>query len=154
MEVVIAMGILVMVAAGISQTILQTRGMAETNIREVTANAVVSGYMEQMKSMEYKHLLASIRDDSVPIPTVLNEGEEDPLYNGQWMEKEVVIDEPVDGGSKRKMDLLVKVELEDLAESGHEPAVTMELIYGWEDARSGQRRERALRSMRSYVPNF
>jgi prepilin-type N-terminal cleavage/methylation domain-containing protein len=153
-EVMIAMGLLAMIAMGISQNLILTRGIAETNIREVTANSVISGYLEQLKSMQYERILTSVRDTSKPLPTKLSEGQPDPLYLGQWMTKTVVIDEDKNGNVERTMPLHVHVEIEDLAGNGNGTSMAIEFEYAWEDARSGVRRDRSLRTMRSFVPTF
>lgn len=153
-EVMIAMAILAVIAMGISQNLILTRGIAETNIREVTANSVISGYLEQLKSMQYERILVSVRDPSKPLPTKLSEGEPDPLFLGQWMTKTVVIDEDKDGNTTRTMPLHVRVGIEDLAANGNGTVLAIEFEYAWEDARSRVRRERSLRTMRSFVPTF
>jgi len=153
-EVMIAMGLLALVAMGISQNLVLTRGIAETNIREVTANSVVSGYLEQLKSMQYERILISVRDPSTPLPTKLSEGEPDPLYLEQWTTKSVVIDEDRDGKTERTMPLHVWLEIEDLAASGNGRVLGIGIDYAWEDARTGARRDRSLRTMRSFVPTF
>jgi prepilin-type N-terminal cleavage/methylation domain-containing protein len=153
-EVMIAMGLLAMIALGISQNLILTRGIAETNMREATANAAVSGYLEQLKSITYGRILTSIRDTTRPLPTKLSEGQPDPLYLGQWMTKNIVIDEDENGKVQQTMPLHVRVEIEDLSSSGNGRALAIEFEYAWEDARTGARRDRSLRTIRSFVPTF
>jgi prepilin-type N-terminal cleavage/methylation domain-containing protein len=153
-EVILAMVILAMIAIGVTKGLIMTRGMAETNIREMTANAVASGYIEQLKSMPYARIVSSVRDNAIPLPTVLSLGEPDPLYIGSWETKSIVIDEDMDTGKERRMPLHVMVELDDLESAGNGSILSISLFYAWEDAKTQQRRERALRTMRSYVPTF
>jgi prepilin-type N-terminal cleavage/methylation domain-containing protein len=153
-EVLLSLVIFAMIALGVTQTLILTRGIAESNIREVTANAVASGYLEQLKSMPYERIVSSVRDTSIPLPTVLSLGEADPLMVGEWLTKSIVIDEDPDLGTERHMPLHVKVEVDDLSGSGNGVILGIELAFAWEDAKTRERRERVLRTMRSYVPTF
>lgn len=153
-EVVFALAILAMLAAGISQNLILTRGMAESNIREVTAHAAASGYIEQLKTLEYGVILESVADPAKPLPTVLSQGQPDPLTIGQWMTKEIVIDEDRQTGKKRWMTFHVRVEVDDLAGTETGEAVSIAVFFAWEEARTRHRQERALRTIRSRVPTF
>lgn len=153
MEVMLAMVILTLIAMGISQGLVSARSISETNIREVTANAVASGYLEQMKAIEYSTLMISIRDPNVPVPTVLSLGAPDPLYLDQWVTKSVVIDEDPITKKERRMPMHVRLELEDLEPSGNGTAIAIALFFAWEDAKTGKRHERALRTVKSLVDN-
>jgi prepilin-type N-terminal cleavage/methylation domain-containing protein len=150
-ELMIALAVLGMIAVGISQNLILTRGFSETGVREVTANAVASGYIEQLKTMEYEVILTSVRDPSTPLPTVLSHGEEDPLMNGKTLSKKVVIDQDADGKTTRTMDLDVRVDIKDLAASNNGRILSIELTYTWKDAKTGRPQVGKLRTMRSYV---
>lgn len=154
MEVMISMLILGIIAVGVTQNLVLTRGIAETNIRESTANAAASGYLEQVKSMEFERILTSVKDPDIPIPTVLNQGDADPIPLGEWTTKTIVIDEDLDTGHERLMPFYILMEIEDLEDSGNGDVLGIEVYYGWEDPRTGRRHERSLRTMRSYVPTF
>jgi prepilin-type N-terminal cleavage/methylation domain-containing protein len=153
-ETIVAMTIFGFIALGLTQNLVLTRGIAETNIRESTAITAVSGYMEQLKSLEYEKVLTSVRDNSVALPTVLSLGAPDPLYVGQWNSKDVVIDEDISGTKQRTMRLYVRPIIEDVTASGNGTILQMTLFYAWEDSKTGSRQDRALRTMRSYVPYF
>lgn len=153
-EVVIALTIFGFIALGITQNLVLTRGMAETGVREVTAVAVASGYIEQLKSMEYETILTSVRDPSAPLPTVLSHGVPDELLLGVWNEKDVVIDQDWATGKERTMRMRIFLEIDDLESSGQGRILALRLRYRWEDAKTRQERERILRTMRSYVPTF
>jgi len=154
LEVMLALVILAVIAVGITRSLIMTRGLAETNIRESSAVAAASGYLEQMKSMEYERILTSVRDPDVPIPTVLAEGQPDPLFLDQWMEKELVIDQDAQTGQERTMPLWVRLEVQDLEPSNNGSLMAITLFFAWEDAKTGQRRDRSVRTMRSLVPTF
>ena len=154
LEVMMAMAILALVAVGVTQNLILTRGISESNIRDSTAVAAASGYLEQIKAMEYEQILATVRDPSAPLPTVLNQGDPDPIYLDEWMTKMIVIDEDIDSGSERTMPFHVRVGIDDLAPSDEGPLLGVSIFFAWEDAKTGRRNERAFRTMRSYVPNF
>lgn len=152
LEVMIALGIFAFVATGISQNLIMTRRMAESNVREVTSISAASGYMEQIKSMEYSKLLTSIRNPEVPLPTVLSEGEPDPVNIGQWIQKEITLDLGEDGESLRTMPFHIRVEVDDFVDSQEGEILGVTIFFAWEAAGTGQRVERGLRTMRSNVP--
>ena len=154
LEVMLAMAILALVAAGVTQNLLLTRGISESNIRDSTAMTAASGYLEQIKAMEYERILASVRDPSTPLPTVLNQGDPDPIPLNQWTTKMIVIDEDIASGIERTMPFHIRVGIDDLAGSGDGSLLGVSVFFAWEDAKTGRRHERALRTMRSYVPNF
>ncbi len=154
LEVMLAMSILALVAVGVTQNLILTRGISESNIRDSTAVAAASGYLEQIKGMEYERILASVRDPATPLPTVLNQGDPDPIRLDEWTTKMIVIDEEVDNGMKRRMPFHIRVGIDDLEGSGHGSLLGVSVFFAWEDAKTGRRNERALRTLRSYVPNF
>jgi len=153
-EVLLAMVILALLTMGISQGLVFARSISETNIREVTANAAASGYLEQLKSMEYATILTSVNDTSVPVPTVLSLGQPDPLLLNQWTTKSVVIDQDPDTGHERRMPLHVRLEIRNLDGAGNGPLLEFSIFYAWEDAKTYRKRERGLRTMRAEVPTF
>lgn len=156
-ELMMAMTILGFVGLGITQNLILTRGMAETSVREVTAHAVASGYIEQLKSMEYERIVVSVLDPDTPIPTILSRGEPDELYLGETNYKDVVIDEDAESGSFRTMRMQVELDIENLhnpAAGKHDRILSIELRYTYENAKTRDRQSRTLRTMRSYVPTF
>lgn len=153
-EVMLAIFILGFIAIGISQNLVMTRGISETNIRESTAIAAASGYMEQVKSMDYERILSSVRDPDLPLPTILSQGVPDPVHLGVWVEKTIIIDEDAQTGKERTMPFHLNMSIEDLEDSGNGSALAITILYAWEDAKSGNRRERSLRTIRSLVPTF
>lgn len=154
MEVLLALVILAVIAVGVTRNLVMTRGIAETNIRESSAVTAASGYLEQMKSINYEQLLTSVRDPSIPLPTVLTKGKPDPLYINQWMEKNLVIDQDVQTGRQRTMKLWVRLEMEDLKPSNNGDLLSVALYFAWEDAKTGERRDRSMRTMISLVRNY
>lgn len=153
-EVILALLILAVIAVGVTRNLVMTRGMAETNIRESSAVAAASGYLEQLKSMEYERIVSSVRDPDLAIPTILARGTPDPLYLDRWMEKQVVIDQDSQTGDERTMPLWVRLEVDDLEASNNGNILGLTLFFAWEDARTGERRDRSMRTMRSLVPTF
>lgn len=151
LEVMLALVIFGFLSIGISQNLIMTRGISETNIREVTSYAVASGYLEQMKAMPYEELVECVEDPTIPVPTILNQGAPDPLMIDQWVQKTVVIDEESGTGVERTMPFHVRVEIEDLETSGNGAALAISLFFAWVDNDSGRRQQRSLRTIRSQV---
>jgi prepilin-type N-terminal cleavage/methylation domain-containing protein len=151
LEVMLALVLFGFLSIGISQNLIMTRGISETNIREVTAYAVASGYMEQMKAIPYSELMVSVDNPSEPVPTILNQGEPDPLMIDEWVQKTVVIDEPTGGAAVRTMPFHVRLEIDDLEPSGNGHALGITLFFAWVDTDSGRRQQRSLRTIISQV---
>ena len=92
-EMMIAMVVFGLLAAGIAGGMLQGRRMAEKNVYHITALSIAQGYLEQMKGMSYGDLPT---EPEQLIPTELNYGEPDPLVVGAWTEKRIDIHETPD----------------------------------------------------------
>ncbi len=71
MEMMVAMGIFMLLALGLTAGVFQARRLAEGNIVRNTSFTVAQGYLEQIKSMSADEMQASIADPSgTPIPTM------------------------------------------------------------------------------------
>ena len=151
MVVVMASLIFTMVALGITGNLILNRRIAEANIRESTAYTAASGYIEQVKSIAYEQLLTSVRNPSIPLPTVLSKGHPDPLEIGKWVEKKIVINMDPVTGVEQTMPLWLRMDIEDLESPQNGTILGLTLQFTWEDPRSGKQHSRALRTMRSYV---
>lgn len=103
-EVTIAIFIFLIVAAGITATVLQSNRIAQANVIRNTAYTVVQGYLEQIRSISYATLKKSLDNPGVtPLPTmgisaVINSENpadiqvDDPLYLNVLNDKEVLLD--------------------------------------------------------------
>ena len=69
-ELIIAMCIFGMLALAFSLTTIYTRRAADAAVVESTSMTVASSYLEQLKSIDYEKVVSSIRDASVPLPTL------------------------------------------------------------------------------------
>ena len=153
-EVIIAMTIFVFLATGVIGTAIFLRKSAEGAVREATMLTVAAGYMEQICSMTYAQLQASVKaPTSVAIPTFINQGTMDPLWVGQWTEKQVMIDQ-----SKEKTPIYLKcwvnVEMVDnttLAGASARGVMWVNLRYRWMDPNTNKPVEAAIRNAVSTV---
>lgn len=179
-EVLIATLVLGMVLMGILATVIQSRRMTEGSVVQNSANAILQGYIEQMKTMAYETDLVS-SPTSTPvdlahwpsIPCVKADGSADPLYlslNSPPNEKDQV--NPTGGTDNLKLvpiktpavnpnDTItfhIYVWVNDLEGSSTNVTQTksITIIYNYEFIDGGKRRTvvGSLRSIRSAVPSF
>lgn len=161
LEVLIGMGVLAIISAGILASLIQSRRLTEGSIYQNTAVAVAQGYIEQLKNMEFDQL------DLNPIPTLLDQGSPDSLsvsplpiststqvVNRRYIDLNNTPDNPNDD---MPMDIVVYIK--DLsnptAKVGECKLIT--LIYTWEFADSNGAKRRytnTITSIRSRVPTF
>lgn len=145
-EVVIAVGILAIVAAGISSVTMLTSRIAYSNIYEFTAHAVVQAYAEQIKSINYSSIRNALRDpveysiptESLSLGTSAQGGDlkiEDPLIFGVPIEKKIIVDVEEDENgdlSERTMSMTVLATGNDLNDTVDcWDAIEITLDYTW-----------------------
>ena len=153
-EVIIALAILAMLAMAFTASSLYTRRSAETNVYESTALTVASGYLEQIKSVEYESLVASVLDPNLPLRTMVNQGTEDPIYLNRFTAKTIVLNEDVAGNPVQRMTVEVMPEIFDMAPATGERILNIRITYRWNSVDTGRQQVRTLRTARSYVPTF
>lgn len=154
-EVMLAIALLGILSAGITSAIVQSRRLAETNIYESTAVTIAVGYLEQMRAMDYDSLITSINDPSIPLPTKIDQGTNDPLFLNQRNEKEVTINVDEHGNPDVTMTLAVYPELQNLEPTTGLKAIQIKLSYEWvQPGSSTLISRRTVRTVRSWVETF
>lgn len=172
-EVVIAMAVFMILALGLTTTVLQSQEMAQNNIIRNTAYTVAQGYLEQIKSIPVQTLNAALNDPSnVSIPTksvsALDSGDielEDPLFldgpdaslsgqNDGSNRKEIMIDlrEDADGNNTGEvvMECWFDLDIEPLNIGTRTFAVTIRFEATLR-GRQGARTSGILRGIRTDV---
>lgn len=145
-EVMIAMVVFLMLAMGITKAVFQSTQIAQNNIVRNTAYTIAQGYLEQIKSLPLKTILAAVADPKeTALPTMsisaLNTGQieisdaifldgPDDSLTGQddgSNFREILIDlrEAEGGGDPRKvtMDAWFDVDIEDVANRSYSHAI-------------------------------
>lgn len=146
-EVMISVGILTIVAAGISSVTMMTSRIAYSNIYENTAYNIAQAYAEQIKSINFTAIRNALEDPATyDIPTeslMLGSSEEtgdlkidDPLIFGVPLEKEIVVDiEEGQSGElvERRMRMWILPTGTDLTtETSCWDAIEIALDFEWE----------------------
>lgn len=173
LELMIAMSILTIFLTSVISASLLSRRISEGNIYENTAMTVAQGYMEQIKSIEYDIIVAASESGGqIPLPTksvsALLTGSqieiEDPLYVGDYNEKEVMIDLRTDdyeseSGDKKviTMDFKIKPVITDL-DNGSKPIRALQIVLYYQyfspAKPGGEWRTGSVRFLKSYAPTF
>ena len=145
-EVMIAMVVFLMLAMGITKAVFQSTQIAQNNIVRNTAYTIAQGYLEQIKSLPLKTILAAVADPKeTALPTMsisaLNTGQieisdaifldgPDDSLTGQddgSNFREILIDlrEAEGGGDPREvtMDAWFDVDIEDVANRSYSHAI-------------------------------
>lgn len=172
LEVVIALAIFMLVAFGITGTVLQSQQIAQNNIIRNTAYTVAQGYLEQIRTIPVLALQRAIDDPpGIPLPTksvsALHLGAievEDPLFldgdapplpnrtNGSNY-KRILIDlqdRPNQAPREVTMDAWFDVELDFLGVGENTFTITIRFEATLR-GRGGQRISGALRGVRADV---
>lgn len=153
-EIMIALMLFGIMATAFMASTSFAHKVAQSSIYESTALTVATGYIEQVKSIEYETLAACILDNSTPIPTMINQGTDDPLYIGKYTSKTVPIRMDDKGSVLQTMKLEVRPELSNIFSATGEKLLTIEIHYRWTEPGSSRQRENCIRTARSYVPTF
>lgn len=165
LEVLVAMSVLTVVGYGTITGLMQTRRLTEGSIYLNTATTIAQGYIEQLKNMEFDSL------DGSEVPTVINQGEADPLdvsppvadpevgNSGSDILNEVLIDlQNTPDNPEDDLKLTVVVYIQDTTNkaSGIGDSRHIALRYSFVDATSGKPRtySNTLYAIRSKVPTF
>lgn len=146
-EVMVSVGILAIVAAGISSITMLTSRIAYANIYENTAYNIAQAYAEQIKSINYSAIRNALNDPvNYDIPTeslMLGSSDNsadlkinDPLIFGVPLEKEIVVDIEKDdegGFRERKMKMWIHPKGTDLnTKTDCWDAIEITLDFEWE----------------------
>jgi hypothetical protein len=143
----ISVGILAIVAAGISSVTMLTSRIAYSNIYENTAYNIAQAYGEQIKSINFISIRNALDDpvnfdiptESLMLGTAENSSDlkiDDPLIFGVSLEKEVVVDiEEDESGDfvERRMKMWIRPTGTDLnGETDCWDAIEITLDFEWE----------------------
>jgi prepilin-type N-terminal cleavage/methylation domain-containing protein len=170
-EVVISVGILAIVAAGISSVTMMTSRIAYSNIYENTAYNIAQAYAEQIKSINFTSIRNALNDpvnydiptESLMLGTANDTGDlkvDDPLIFGVPLEKEVVVDiEEDDSGAftERRMRMWVLPTGKDLNNATDcWDAIEITLDFEWEvfDGRSLRRHSGQVKLVKTNVTEY
>lgn len=150
-ELVVAMFVFTILAAGLSKSIIHTQQVAEDNLYEATALTVASSMIEQIKGVSYALLTAPIQVDGEDgINMLIGNGQTSDLILGEFNELDVPIVTNASGSTDKTMTLRVNpmITLMD-NESGY----WIEVEYEYDHPKTGRTRSHSLRNARSAVPN-
>lgn len=151
-EAMISVGILGIVAAGVSSVTIMTSRISHANVYENTAFNIVQAYAEQIKSIDFaviQQALENPGENDIPTQSLkLGTGEDiselqidDPITFGVEHEKDIIIDiEEVEEGvfKERTMKLWVKATGTDLSRSTNcWEAIEVTLDFAWNSPRAG-----------------
>lgn len=153
-EILIAMAILAGLASAILAGVLQVRKLAEDNVYQASSNTIAAGFLEQLLGISYSELKNSAKDSSVPLPTRINQGSADPIFNGSWTTVSLPIISKVDADGNTipelSIDVDVMVQLRDLLPDGVD-AMEIAIFYKYTSPSSRKQYERVIRTIRSSV---
>lgn len=150
-ELVVAMFVFTILAAGLSKSIIHTQQVAEDNLYEATALTVASSMIEQIKGVSYALLTDPIQVDGEDgINMLIGNGQTSDLILGEFNELDVPIVTNASGSTDKTMPLRVNpmITLMD-NESGY----WIEVEYEYDHPKTGRTRSHSLRNARSAVPN-
>jgi prepilin-type N-terminal cleavage/methylation domain-containing protein len=154
-EMTISLFILAMISLSLGLSSIAARKYSEAAVMQSIAMSMAVSYMEQIKSMDYSKLVnACASPATVPLPTMIDDITSDPLYLNIDNTKTFAIDINNSGAITKKMTMTVKPTLTDLSGSLNLTAVEVILNYSWTAADSKVPHNRAMRSVRSYIPSY
>ncbi|MCH8475319.1 MAG: prepilin-type N-terminal cleavage/methylation domain-containing protein [Opitutales bacterium] len=147
-EVVIAIFVFGLLSAGIISATVQARKMSEANVREATAAAVASGFLEQLYSIDYTVLRqrALLNGD---VSFVIRDGAtlEIPLNAGDFTGPlRIPIGANESGDFIVFMDFWIEIEIR---QSANLPSLEKTLVYRWDDPFSGGVKQKTITTVRS-----
>lgn len=159
LEVLLAMTILGMLATCLTAGVIQSRKIAEANVYESTALTVATGYLEQIRSIQYGVLVDAITAGTgSELPTLKDQGADDPIYLSQKTDKPILIDREVDddGNVLRElwMPFRIQPELRNMDPINGLDAIEITLHFEWRNPYTRNFRTRTIKSVRSHVPTF
>lgn len=155
-EILLAMTILAVTGGAVIAATLTARRVAEDNLYQATAFTVASGYLEQMVGFSYATLQNVMKNPESPIPTKIDQGDDDPLYLDQETTIAVPIFTSVDpetGEEKVEMAMELKVtpRLLNLRPGSGVHAIGIEVEYEWKNPSTGREYTRMVKTIRADV---
>jgi type II secretory pathway pseudopilin PulG len=157
-EMVIAMGVLTMVSAGLISVTYQVRSTAEQAVYQNTALTLAQGYLEQLRSLDYTTLNAAAETATV-LPlinaagTSVTDESGNPLNSGDWARETVYLDVNAANQPTQPLRFRFRAVLTKLTGS----AIGVEITLYYEATHLGgvtRSYTGSLRSVRSSVPTY
>ncbi len=155
-EMMVSLTILASLALALGLGIITARQMSESAVYQGLALSVATGYLEQIKVLDYAALEAACADpNDNPLQTMQDNNTADPLTAGMENTKYVTLDVDEDGDATVKMKMKITPLLTNL-NSGTNPlrAIDIKILYDWKVPGCRIRQERALRAVRSFTPSY
>jgi prepilin-type N-terminal cleavage/methylation domain-containing protein len=149
-EMMMAMLLFGILAAGLVSSVLQARRLAESTVFETTAHTAALGYLEQMKSLRYEALEALAGGEGGIIATRIDNATPDPLAHDLENEKLILVDLDEEGLPRRWLNLWVHPRIRDLRPNGIR-ALEIELSYRWLSPDQRRTHQSTVRYVRSWV---
>lgn len=177
-EVLIASAVMVIVFSGVVGALIQCRRLSENSIKQASSVAIVQGYIEQIKNMEYTNVfnspdisstdiiqLPTIRDQLTADPLTLSRGEAPTSLPAIGTSAAGAIDNiddidinntPSDTNDDLRLNIWVWVKDLSVASSDIQDAKSITLIYTYEvkDGAKVRAYRDGIRTIRSIVPSF
>jgi prepilin-type N-terminal cleavage/methylation domain-containing protein len=153
-EVLIALSIFSVIAAGFLSSALQARRMTQSNIYESTALIIATSYLEQVRDMEFGLLMECIKDpENNLLETEIDQGAADWLTanSTDWTVKSVVIDRDEYNMPKLKMKFKIRIALTDLNVTDSLDAIQTAVDFTWQSPDTHKWYEKSLRTVKANV---
>ncbi len=153
-ETLIALGVFSVVSLGLLAGIIQVRRIAEGNVHQSTALTVATGFIEQIKSMEYNDLSNLSEGQSIAfVVDQTSEAQSVPL--GQFSELQIPVDSDKSGKTCVWMPFQVKPQVKNLASTSDKlPALQLDLTFRWRSPNTKSWIESKITTIRSSVPSY
>ncbi|MCC5807964.1 MAG: type II secretion system protein [Opitutales bacterium] len=155
-EVVVAMVLLSILAAGLISSTMHIRRAAEANMREALAVAVGTGFLEQLISAEY-NLLQAAADTNALWDFFTRDGSPEPVrirpvgYDGDGDTIEIPLVTDTEGQETTSMPLQI-LPMVERADGNPDNALNIIVRIRWNEALSNEERTRSFVYVRSRVP--
>ncbi|MBC2604663.1 type IV pilus modification PilV family protein [Pelagicoccus albus] len=165
MEAMVAISILSITGFGALTGLLQARKMTEGSIYVATSTNVAQGYIEQLKSMDFRFLDEAVIEDLMsqgaadslsvsPLPSNFETGNADTdIVNSKWID---INNTPTDAGDDLKIDIFLYID--DTTDEANGIGDSRKIVLRWEylDNSSGTDVpvSNTLYTIRSRVPTF
>lgn len=148
-ELMISMALFSMLSIGLFAGVIHSRRMAENAVYESTAVTVALAYLEQIRNIQYPALLEALPGGPAggKIPTMVDQGTEDPLYRDLKTKKTILIDTDEAGQPESFMDMWVTAGLRDLRPVNGLRALEVTIDFEWKNPESNSIQRRVFKSV-------
>ncbi|MGB0373006.1 MAG: type IV pilus modification PilV family protein [Opitutales bacterium] len=150
-EVLIAMFVFSMTAVSVVTGLMSTRKSSEQNIYQSSIITVVTGFIEQTKSMSFSELKALADGTNSSIEYIVSNANEVTLTNDTETILQIPIDADDEGNTTVTVDLYIRVKVSDVADYD---AVQLDILYGYSAPLSDRYIRSSSSTIISDVPTF